>query len=446
MIEITLTAEDAGDLEKALLPNDATTEHCAVLFAFQTRRADGLVRLLVREIDIPGQEDYAAQGKCEAVLTPHYVARVTKRARRDGQSLIFTHSHPGNSPPEFSWADDDGEEHLARFLGWRHPDHLCAALVMSRGGLQARRLGTQEKARVIVLGEQRTVLADPAATAAAPGVQFDRQIRAFGEAGQRAIERLRVAIVGLGGTGSVIAEQLVRLGVRDFILIDPDVLEETNLNRVVGSVTSDTGRPKVDVAADAIVRVAPAARALSVQGDVVRTRIARALTEADFIFGCTDSHGSRAVVQQVAYQYLIPCIDMGSTITTTEGTLGGIFGRVQLLAPGLACLTCSGLLDSEEVRRDLMSAFEKKLDPYISGERIPAPAVISINGTVSSLASTMFMAIITGIPSTARYLVYNALKSTLRSVRAAPAANCYICSRAGALARGDSLPLYARDD
>lgn len=444
MMEITLSTVDATALEKALLAD--TAEQCAILYASQTRRADGSVRLLVREVETPTQEDYIAQGEYEAVLKPHYVARITKRAMRERLSLTFAHSHPGSSSPQFSLADDEGEEHLVRFLNWRHPANIHAALVMSRGGLRARQLGTRTEARVVSLGECRTVLFDPTETAETISGQFDRQVRAFGAAGQRAIERLRVAVVGLGGTGSIIAQQLVHLGVRDFILIDPDVVEETNLNRVVGSTEADVTRPKVDVAAEAIRRFAPSARVTCVRDDVIRSRTARAMTEADFIFGCTDSHGSRAVLQQVSYQYLIPCIDMGSTITTNAGTLTGIFGRVQLLSPSLACLNCSGLLDSEEVRRDMMSAFERQLDPYITGERVPAPAVISINGTVSSLAVTMFMAVVTGIPSRARHLVYNALNSTLRNVRAAPADNCYICSRSGTLARGDSVALYARDD
>jgi hypothetical protein len=93
-----------------------------------------------------------------------------------------------------------------------------------------------------------------------------------------------------------------------------------------------------------------------------------------------------------------------------------------------------------------MNTFERQLDPYITGERVPAPSVISINGTVSSIAVTMFMAVVTGIPSPARYLIYNALRATLRSVRATPAKNCYICSHSGALAKGDIVSLYARDD
>ncbi len=54
-------------------------------------------------------------------------------------------------------------------------------------------------------------------------------------------------------------------------------------------------------------------------------------------------------------------------------------GRVQLLSPGLACLTCGGLLDGNEVRRDMMSEGERKQDPYLVGAREPAPSVISLN-------------------------------------------------------------------
>ena len=78
---------------------------------------------------------------------------------------------------------------------------------------------------------------------------FDRQVRAFGAAGQQRLGDTRVAIIGLGGTGSIAAQQLVHLGVRKFVLIDPDTIEVTNLNRVVGATAQDVGASKVSVAA-----------------------------------------------------------------------------------------------------------------------------------------------------------------------------------------------------
>lgn len=444
MIELTINTDDLDTVKGALLPSDV--ERCAVLFANQVTRSDGLVRLLVREFELATEADYNTQGPQHAELSPAFVARVTKRAKLQKQSLIFVHSHPGSHPPYFSMIDDRGEGHLAAFLGHRHPDNIHAALVISTGGLRSRQLGKTEEIRIVSLGERRLVHFDPEKPIETSSELYDRQVRAFGAAGQHAISRLQVAIVGLGGTGSLIAQQLVHLGIRKFILIDPDVIETTNLNRVVGATTSDVGISKVDVAARYINSFAPDAKVTRVVGDIIKARFAQLLFDADVIFGCTDSHGSRSILQQVSYQYLIPCIDIGTTITTNDGTVTGIFGRVQMLSPGHACLSCSGLLNPEEVRRDMMSAFERKSDPYIQGAHEPAPAVISLNATSVSLAVTMLMGFVTDVPVQARYLIYNAMTSTLRSVRSTPKPDCYICSRVGALARGDGQRLFARRD
>jgi len=444
MIELVLIGDDAASLRSSLTGSD--TEACAVLFTSQTTRADGTVRLLVRTVQFAAPGDYTRQGQLEAELRPHFVAHVTKLARLEGCGLVFVHSHPGNNAPHFSPIDTKGEARLAGFLAHRHPDQVHAALVVSLGGVRARRLGTIEEIRVVAIGAFREIVFEPTAAVSRVSNMFERQVRAFGSTGQDALQRLRIAVVGLGGTGSLVAQQLAHLGVRDFILLDPDIIEETNLNRVVNAKPDDIGKPKIDIAARYIRSITHDASVVCIQGDIIRAKVARELLNADFIFGCTDSHGSRAVIQQVSYQYLIPCIDMGTTIAVADGQITHIYGRVQLLAPGLACFTCDGLLNANEVRRDMMTAFERQADPYFRGARVPAPAVISINGTVASLAITMLLSIVTGIPVNARHLLYNAKNSLLRTVRATPSTNCFICSKSGALARGDAWPLQARQD
>ena len=94
----------------------------------------------------------------------------------------------------------------------------------------------------------------------------------------------------------------------------------------------------------------------------------------------------------------------------------------------------------------MMTAFERKADPYLQGAREPAPAVISVNGTVASVAVTMLLQVVTGIPGSARHVLYDAIACKLRSVRAHPAHNCFVCSKTGAYARGDAWPLNARTD
>jgi molybdopterin/thiamine biosynthesis adenylyltransferase len=442
--EICICAADLTSLREAFFPSPE--ERCAVLFASESLRGGGEIRLLVRRIKYPESADYSRQGIDNAELTPSFVARVAKEALSGAFSLIFVHTHPGDERPSFSSVDDQGEQVLATFLRVRGLSGTNAALVMSNGGLRGRLLGLETEMRVISVGAKREVEFDPELDDLEYSPVFDRQVRAFGAAGQRQLERLEVAIVGLGGTGSIAAQQLVHLGVRRFVLIDPDDLEEPNLNRVVGATRSDVGQSKISVAARYLQGFDPDVTIVAAAGDVVRDRVARELINADFILCCTDSHGSRAVVQQIAYQYLIPCIDMGSIITQETGRVTGIFGRVQLLAPGLPCLWCSGLLDAAEIRRDMMNESERRLDPYIVDGAEPAPSVISLNGTVVSLAVSMLIGVVTGVPIDATHVIYNASSSTLRPVRGNQNPDCFICSPNGLLACGDGRPLYTRQD
>ena len=444
MTEICIAAADLASLRTALFPFQE--ERCAVLFASESRRSDGQLRLLVREIRYPEPSDYSSQNIDGAELAPSFVARIAKVALLGRLSLIFVHTHPGAHSPAFSVIDALGERTLSQFLSVRGLKGSHAALVMSLGGLRSRLLGTNAEIRVISVGAKRIVEFDPELDETAYSPIFDRQVRAFGVAGQQRLKRLQVALVGLGGTGSIAAQQLVHLGIRRFLLIDPDLVEETNLNRIVGATKSDIGHAKV-LATDRYLRAFDAqVSSIPLVGNVVHDSVARRLIDADFLLCCTDSHGSRAVVQQVAYQHMIPCIDVGSTITQEDERITGIFGRVQLLAPGLPCLWCSELLDAAAVRCDMMNEAERRLDPYIVGGREPAPSVISLNGTVVSLAISMLLGIVAGAPIDATQVIYNARASTLRSVQGTSRPDCFICSPTGSLARGDSRPLFTRHD
>jgi molybdopterin-synthase adenylyltransferase len=444
MIELRIATSDLESLRAEMLNHEH--ERCAVLFASRGR---GTQRdsLLVREVVLPADCDYSKSGVDHAELTPEFVARVAKRARLQDVSLVFVHTHPGETPPRFSSADDFGESELGAFLTRRGQITCHVAMVLSQAGVRARILARGEDVRVVSVGDRLIVEFDPMSTGEdVVDLQFDRQVRAFGRSGQKTLQRMRIAIVGLGGTGSVIAQQLMHLGIREFILVDPDQLEVSNLNRVVGARVGDIGRSKVEIAQRFLEGFSSEVRVRAVIGDVVHASVARGLVDADLIFCCTDSHGSRSVVQQVAYQYLLPCIDIGSSITARSGEVTGIFGRVQLLGPDQPCLWCTGLLNSEEVRRDLMNEFERKADPYIQGAQEPAPSVISLNSTVVSLAVTMLLGLATSAPVDSRHLIYNARASTLRPVRGTSNPTCFICSRAGIFARGDAQDLFARQD
>ncbi len=89
--------------------------------------------------------------------------------------------------------------------------------------------------------------------------EFDRTIRLVGEEGQARLLRAKVALFGLGGVGSYALEALVRAGIGEMLLVDGDVVEETNLNRQLIATRATLGQPKSEVAR---------ARALSIRPDM----------------------------------------------------------------------------------------------------------------------------------------------------------------------------------
>jgi len=421
---------------------DSDDETCAILLANEVE--SGLdKRLLVTKIIAAPSDAYVKRSNVYAELKQSFLIPVIKEARQTNSSVIFCHSHPGTfESPKFSIIDDDGEKKLSDFLKNRIPQKTHGALVISQGGCSARKLGGNESIEVIAVGRNVKKLTYVNDLSFVSETSFDRQIRAFGKDGQKAIQNLKIAIVGLGGTGSIVSSELAHLGVTNLTFIDPDDVEKTNLNRLVGSTPKDLSKSKVEVAQRTFLSINPKAKITVEKADVTEENIASQLTNYDCIFCCTDSHASRAVLNQIAYQYYVPVIDMGVSISTKNGEVSHITGRVQMLSPGLGCLVCANALNGTMIRRELMSETQKKADPYFESEvGQPEPSVISLNGTVSSLAITMFLGIFTQIPSAARLQFYDGIKGVVRSAIQSQTDNCVVCSKKGILGFGDKQKL-----
>jgi molybdopterin/thiamine biosynthesis adenylyltransferase len=447
MNRLVFREENYRHLRSALLAS-APVESAAILLAGQAISPSG-ARLLIRDLSIVSEAEALVRAETRFVISPETLARWLKRARTENLSLVFAHSHPFDKYPRFSVVDDAGEREFMPAVFARASDRRHATLVIGVEGFDARALSSPIETAAIELIDEigpdvrhypRLHQGNASGLGPRDLERFDRNVRAFGQRGQEALRQLRVGIVGLGGTGSVVAEQLAYLGVGSLTLIDPETIEGSNTNRVIGS-SGNVGRAKVESAADLVRRIRDDVKVNPIKGAVHVAPLARPILEVDFIFCCTDSQGSRAVLNQIAYQYLIPVIDVGVRIDAAQGSIERITGRVQMLSPGLPCLVCQDFLDPEEVRRDLLSDEERKKDQYIVGAAEPQPAVVSLNSTVSSLAVTMMLSAVTGVPVAARHQIYLAEQGMVRAITGAQRGDCIVCSMAGALARGDSWQL-----
>lgn len=152
---------------------------------------------------------------------------------------IHLHSHPPGVD-RFSATDDEAESALSRWLDEQGVPSYWSLMWPYRGTPCARlwTRGDPFDAR-LYLG-----LAPMDATPDEVSPALDRQ-RAFGPGLRQAAEQIRVGIVGVGGLGMLVLEQLARAGFRRFVLVDPDAVTVSNLNRLPSVTARDIGRFKV---------------------------------------------------------------------------------------------------------------------------------------------------------------------------------------------------------
>jgi molybdopterin-synthase adenylyltransferase len=274
---------------------------------------------------------------------------------------------------------------------------------------------------------------------------YDRQIRVFGQAGQRKLKKCKVACVGCGGIGSLICIALARLGVGTIILIDPDVVEPSNLNRLAGSTQADAIRKnaKVMMLRRYLHRINPACQVVPLQASIINNpEILNFLKSLDGVFGGTDNQSSRHELNLFCSKYLIPYFDTGTGIQADKDLkIAHAGGQVRIAIPGKGCLHCINGIDKNVAQQEMLPEPDRQIAiqrGYIAGADEKAPAVLSLNGVIAHLAVTEFMAYITGFRPLKRYIFHDFMDATVRSGNFPPNPQCYTCSPFGLLGAGDN--------
>ena len=222
-----------------------------------------------------------------------------------------------------------------------------------------------------------------------------RHRQAFGEGTSSLLRTLSVAVVGCSGTGSFVVEELARLGVGRLVLIDPDRIEEKNLNRILNSSKEDAylGAHKVHVLAKAIARMGLNQRLDPMPINLITEEAVLAVAECDILFGCTDGVEARHILNRLAPFYSMPYIDVGVRLDADgAGGIFGISGAVHYLQPGRSSLLSREVytmdqVEAEGMRRTNHDLYQRqRKEGYLRGVQEDRPAVITINGTFASLA------------------------------------------------------------
>jgi len=380
----------------------------AVLLTHTVRTPGGNLRFLATNLVLVPDHAYERRDSHGLVVTSEGFVPPLRTAEESQATPFWVHTHPGNgSSPSPSKLDVKVDAQLAPLFRFRANTEFYGSLIVASKNSGLRFTGLVEsEAGVVPLDRiwsvgPRLVLAHNA-DAQRPELSavYDRNIRAFGGGVQQVLHDLTVAVVGCGGTGSAVAEQLVRLGVRRLVLIDPDTLSDSNLTRVYGSFEAAVGRPKVEVLAEHLGRIFSGLAITTLQSKITVEQTARGLLDADVVFGCTDDNAGRLVISRLATFLLVPVFDCGVILTSDDSNqLDGIYGRITILHPGAACLVCRG-------RIDLARAGAESLTPEEHGARVgegyaPAlpgvePAVVAYTSQVGAHAVAELLERLTG--------------------------------------------------
>lgn len=317
-------------------------------------------------------------------------------------ALVKIHSHP-DGYPKFSELDDVSDAiFFPAAFSWGETKSVHASLIMLPDGKIFGRVFTQDKKTypldkisiagddILVWEHRQSIFHDAFA---------QRTIQAFGEETYAKLKQLKVAVIGCSGTGSPTIEQLARLGVGTIVLIDPDRIEEKNLNRILNARSIDVGSPKVTVLARVINQMGLETKTITYDANLYDSKEALyELISCDVLFGCVDSVDGRHLLAQLANFYLIPYFDMGVKLESDgKGGISNIVGSVHYIQPGCSTLLSRGLYNVEMLR----SANIKRTDPtfydalvedkYIRGVAVDRPAVISVTMQISSMAINEFL-------------------------------------------------------
>jgi hypothetical protein len=395
-VTLVLPQDIVDDLEAAArLP----VETGGVLLASVVVTDEGEIRLLGRKMRWVPESSYIRRGGDHLSIASEGYVPFLGEAEALGAVALWVHTHPGmESPPRPSRHDEEVDRQIADLFRLRSGSLYYGALIFSprpdgiafTGYIQSDGQARIPVERLWQVGARFRLTQSFDLPALDIEPIFDRNVRAFGGAVQLALGALHVGVVGCGGTGSAVAEQLVRLGVRRFTLFDPDQISASNVTRVYGSTAADVGRFKGDTLAEHLVRIAPGSHCEVVKSMITMTPAARRLSSCDIVFGCTDDNAGRLVLSRLSTYLLTPVIDCGVLLTSdASGILLGIDGRVTTLVPGQACLVCRGRVDLARAGAELLTPAERRRredEGYAPGLGRTEPAVVTFTTLVAATA------------------------------------------------------------
>lgn len=328
-----------------------------------------------------------------------------EQASKYDMGILKIHSHPGGYQ-NFSHQDDISDQDLFSSIvgGWCESDHPHVSAIMLPSGEIFGRVFLPDLSNapldsVLVVDEEVKIFQHLDTNKKEE--HSVRTIQTFGEGTYKRLRQLKVGVVGCSGTGSIVVEELMRYCVGHLVLVDPDSIEEKNLNRLVNTKnnSSSLGKLKTEFYKNIIEETNLGTNVTSYPVNLYNSVDAiRDISTCDILFGCVDSVSGRHLLNKISSFYLIPYFDIGvSIIGDGKGSVEKIASSVNYLQPGKSSLLTRKSYKMEDCDSELMHIYnptqykQQLKEKYVKKVTVEKPAVISINSSISSIAVLEFL-------------------------------------------------------
>lgn len=403
-LTLSLTEDQHKRLYGQLFPGDGCE---AIAFAFCRRRKVGdSYGLLVNEI-VPVPTGSCRRTADSITWRTDFLPEILARAEKNSLSIIKIHSHP-NGYESFSVTDNESDNTFFNYVGCWVPSGMphANAIMFDDGRLIGRSFSQEEGfcpiSCIKVIGDDiRFWFHDNTEVINNPDGYGVRLAQTFGSKTYQLFKKLKIGVVGCSGTGSLVVEQLARNCIGHLVLVDPDKIEEKNLNRIPQATMTDAtqNKYKVDVLVRHIALMGFGTNVECFADDLFNEKVVKALSTCDVLFGCMDTVDGRHTLNKLATTYLIPYFDVGvKLIADGMGGVDCVCGTVHYLKPGGSSLLSRGVYTQERLRAESL----KHTDPdayndhlgagYIEGVDEDKPAVISVNMLIAALGVNELLA------------------------------------------------------
>ena len=451
-MKVVFTQTVFGTL-RTVLPWDGKEKTSFLLCNSIDHQAD--CKLLPYKVVVPGEEDFNYRRSSGVQVKSSFINKVYRQALEEQAHVMRCHTHPpgcggrfsgvdlAEEPPFFKHMNEliNGMVHASMVLAHDHSE--LDAWFYDPGDGQVHVVD-----KVLIPGPDGLEIIIPTGreksdTFASNSGRLARSIEAYGEEAMRKLGELDIAVVGASGLGSPVIEMLARDGVRKITICDPDHIDESNLNRLLGVTPKDIGVNKARYYADRVAAINPNVEVEAIPESFYPEAVQRQVAMADVVIGCVDN-GARLACNVLCQANRIPYFDLGAGVVTANDREHGFTGgQVCLSLPDVeGCLDCSGFFDG--LKSDFISESQRKQNQEMGYvKNVEAPLVMPLDATIAGAAVNELHEYVWGKRSE-NYFSLNIDLSSYKMTRTIVEPDiCWVCKSTGVASAGDKAPFLA---